>query len=100
MAGAAAALAADLASDLETLAVTLLGPPAFTAGGQWRWRRKRGFALTVRGPHRGLWRDFETGQRGDALDLFAAVRGGCVLDAMRAASGFAGAPRAADRLPP
>lgn len=50
----------------------------------WRPDRTRGsFMIGLAGQHRGHWRDWATGERGDALDLVAQSRGLAMGDAIR-----------------
>lgn len=90
----AADLAARLAHDLERLCAPL-GPPSHRGPREWRWGKKGALAVTTAGPHRGRWRDWESGQHGDALDLLARVQGiGRAVDAMREARRWLGEPAA------
>ncbi|WP_182984892.1 DUF7146 domain-containing protein [Gluconacetobacter aggeris] len=83
----AATLAAMLAERIAVLAPELL-PHGHREGVEWRCGSlagERGQSLAVRltGPRRGVWADFSSGERGDALDLVAAVQfGGNRRDAM------------------
>ena len=44
--------------------------------------RGKSMKVTLNGPHRGNWRDFNTGERGDLLDLWALSRSINIVDAM------------------
>jgi hypothetical protein len=70
-----------LADRIDTLAVELL-PAGRREGREWRVGNLRGdpgnsLAVHLGGARPGIWADFATGQRGDALDL---VRGALELD--------------------
>ncbi|MBB2165380.1 hypothetical protein HLH26_12720 [Gluconacetobacter sp. 1b LMG 1731] len=83
----AATLAQLLAERVQPLVLELL-PHGHREGAEWRCGSlagDRGQSLAVRltGPRRGVWADFSSGERGDALDLVAAVMfGGNRRDAM------------------
>ncbi|MBX9748628.1 MAG: toprim domain-containing protein [Roseococcus sp.] len=73
----AADLAAMLGAEAEGLAAQLL-PAGRRDGPHWRCGSLAGepgqsLAVNLRPPHAGNWRDFATGEHGDALDLVAAV---------------------------
>lgn len=73
----AAALSAALAGQAMALAVELL-PAGRRAGADWRAGSLAGepgqsLGVHLFGPKAGVWADFATGERGDALDLVAAV---------------------------
>ncbi|MBW4048841.1 MAG: AAA family ATPase [Proteobacteria bacterium] len=90
--------AKDIAQALEDHAAEIaayLLPQGKKAGPEWKAGSTRGDAgqsLSVRisGAKRGVWQDFATGDKGDLLDLWAAVRGGSVADAMREAAQYLG----------
>jgi hypothetical protein len=73
----AAELARMLASRMATLAPELL-PGGRRVGAEWvagdlTGRPGRSLSVRITGPKAGVWRDFATGEGGDALDLVAAV---------------------------
>lgn len=77
-------LAAQLAGNIEALAVQLVGEaPTSRSGIQIRFRAKGSLAVAVSGPKRGSWHDHEAGQGGDALGLVAHLLGMPMRDAYR-----------------
>jgi phage/plasmid primase-like uncharacterized protein len=73
----AAELSAMLAANVQALAAHLL-PAGHRDGGHWRCGGVDGapgqsLALHLHGEKAGVWHDFATGEKGDALDLVAAV---------------------------
>ncbi|WP_245185933.1 DUF7146 domain-containing protein [Falsiroseomonas frigidaquae] len=91
----AAAIADMLAQRVEDLARDLL-PNGRRDGAEWRCgslagERGQSLAVRIHGERRGVWCDFASGQRGDALDLVAASRfGGDKREALRWARGWLG----------
>lgn len=90
----AAELSARLASDAASIAAYLL-PQGKKAAGEWKAGSvsgEPGGSLSVRltGAKAGVWRDFAAEQGGDLLDLWAAVRGGSIGEAMAEAKGYLG----------
>lgn len=47
-------------------------------------------AVTIRGDHKGRWKDFATGESGDLLDLFAMRGGLSIAQAMKEAADYLG----------
>ncbi|MDO9500270.1 toprim domain-containing protein [Falsiroseomonas sp.] len=91
-----ATVARLLAERIGALAPELL-PDGARRGGEWvarcPWRADRtpgSFMLAMDGQHRGHWRDWATGERGDALDLLAQARGLSMAEALRWALGWLG----------
>lgn len=87
-------LSAELARRAADVAAYLL-PNGKKHGAEWRVGSadgEKGQSLSVRltGAKAGVWKDFATGQGGDLLDLFCAVRGYGIADAMREAMQWAG----------
>lgn len=91
----AAELAAALAERVDALAPELL-PAGYREGPHWRCGGVDGsagqsLALHLSGTKAGVWHDFATGEKGDALDLVAATRfGGDRRSAMRWARDWLG----------
>lgn len=73
--------AARLAS--PRMAKMLLGEPVWTSKEEWRWRKNLSLSLCVSGHNRGRWRDFESGEHGDILDLVQKLQGLSLRDAAR-----------------
>ena len=102
MRGDAAELAAQLARLAPALAAELL-PQGRRDGAEWRCGSLAGeagqsLAVHMFGDRAGVWGDFATGERGDALDLVAAVRcHGDIGEAMAWARAWLGHP---DQAPP
>ncbi len=87
-------LSVELAKRAADVAAYLL-PGGKKHGAEWRVGSadgEKGQSLSVRltGAKAGVWKDFATGDGGDLLDLFCAVRGCGVSDAMREAKQWAG----------
>ena len=83
-----------LAGRAESVAAYLL-PSGKRSGSEWRVGSADGasgksLSVRVKGDKAGVWSDFATGQGGDLLDLWCAVRGCSVSDAMRDAKQWAG----------
>ena len=83
-----------LAGKAESVAAYLL-PAGRKHGAEWRVGSADGDAgkslsVRVRGDKSGVWKDFATGEGGDLLDLWCAVRRCSVSDAMREAKQWAG----------
>ena len=68
-------LEAALGADIEGLAESLLGPPAYRAPNEWRYGRKGSLAIAVSGRHRGRCRSFEAGEGGGTLWLIRHATG-------------------------
>lgn len=110
MTGEASELAALLAARISDLAPELL-PGGVREGAEWRCgslagERGRSLAVHLTGGRAGVWSDFASGERGDALDLVAAARcGGDVKAAMAWARSWLGLgggvlpPRVAPAIP-
>lgn len=73
--------AARLAS--PRMAKMLLGEPVWTSKEEWRWRKNLSLSLCVFGDNLGRWRDFESGEHGDILDLVQMLQGLSLRDAAR-----------------
>jgi len=101
----AADLSAMLAANVAALATHLL-PAGRRDGPHWRCGGVDGspgqsLALHLRGDKSGVWHDFATGEKGDALDLVAAVLfSGNKRDAMAWARQWLGAADGTTPLPP
>lgn len=83
-----------LSGRAESVAAYLL-PSGKRSGSEWRVGSSDGAAgkslsVRVKGEKAGVWSDFATGQGGDLLDLWCAVRRCSVSDAMRDAKQWAG----------
>lgn len=83
-----------LSARAESVAAYLL-PSGKRSGSEWRVGSADGasgksLSVRVKGEKSGVWADFATGQGGDLLDLWCAVRGCSVADAMREAKQWAG----------
>ncbi len=76
-------VAHELSFRITTLAPALLGPPTSRQGDTWRWRSRGSLAVHVSGPKRGHFRDYESGEHGDALDLIRHALGLPTRDACR-----------------
>lgn len=89
-----AELSDKLAGEAASVAAFLL-PGGKRAGPEWKAGSTSGEAgqsLSVRltGSKAGVWKDFSSGDGGDLIDLFAAVRGLSIAEAMREAKQFLG----------
>lgn len=87
-------LSQQLAARASDVAAYLL-PGGKKAGAEWKAGSvggEAGGSLSVRltGAKAGVWKDFASGESGDLLDLFAAVRGCSVAQAMAEAKQFLG----------
>lgn len=72
----AAEVAARLAEQIASLAPEVIGSePASKEKDRWRWRRRGSLVVWVSGTSRGRFKDFESGDGGDALALVAYIRG-------------------------
>lgn len=90
----AAELSARLAQDAASIAAYLL-PQGKKAAGEWKAGSVSGepggsLSVRVTGAKAGVWKDFASGEGGDLLDLWAAVRGGSIGEAMAEAKGYLG----------
>lgn len=90
----AAELSQKMAEDAARIAEYLL-PAGKKASGEWKVGGvggEPGSSLSVRltGSKRGVWKDFNTGQAGDLIDLWCAVRILSVGQAMAEAKSFLG----------
>jgi len=92
-------IAQKLADRIEDLAPRLLpngfrDPPP--KGPEWRCgsihgEKGRSLAVRLKGPRAGVWADFSSGDRGDALDLVAkCLFGGSKTEAIKWAKGYLG----------
>ena len=93
-------LSQRMADQAAMLAEHLL-PAGKKASGEWKVgsiNGEAGQSLSVRisGAKKGLWADFSTGEGGDLLDLWSAVRGVSIGEAMAEAKGLLGIH---DRMP-
>lgn len=82
-------------ADQAAMIVEHLLPGGKKASGEWKVGSlggEPGQSLSVRisGSKRGVWSDFASGDKGDLLDLWAAVRSQSIGEAMRDAKGFLG----------
>lgn len=70
--------ATDFAALIEPVARELLGEPndKLSRGDDLRFGSQGSLRITVRGDHRGTWRDHESGAGGGVLDLVIHKRGG------------------------
>ena len=94
-------LSMRMAEQAASIAEHLL-PGGKKASGEWKAGSVTGEAgqsLSVRisGAKRGVWSDFASGESGDLLDLWAAVRSQSIAEAMRDAKAFLGIR---DSMPP
>ncbi len=83
-----------MAQDAAGIAAYLL-PRGKKASGEWKAGSvdgEEGQSLSVRltGSKRGLWRDFAKDEGGDLIDLWAAVRGVSIAEAMTEAKAYLG----------
>lgn len=91
----AAELSAMLAQGMEQLAREVL-PGGRRNGAEWQCGSVAGeagksLAVHLYGPKAGIWKDFASGQSGDALDLIAAsLTGGDLSEAYRWGSSWLG----------
>lgn len=86
-----------LAERAQSVAEMLL-PGGRKEGQEWRsgsTAGEKGGSLGVHlsGAKAGVWQDFATGEGGDLLDLWAAVRGGTLSEALEGARGWLGVSR-------
>lgn len=66
----------DLNARAEEVAQHYLGDPKTRSGSAWRYGTNKGsLVVTVRGQKQGLWRDFQTSEGGDMLNLIAHATG-------------------------
>ncbi|WP_419738644.1 AAA family ATPase [Ruegeria sp.] len=77
----AAAVREALEQRSEDLFREVFGEPVRPGAAEWRARENAGLAMRMRGPKRGLWRDYSAGEGGDLLDLVA--RAFCGLGSAR-----------------
>lgn len=90
----AAEISQRLAAEASSIAAYLL-PGGKKAGPEWKAGSVSGEAggsLSVRltGVKAGVWKDFASGEGGDLLDLWAAVRGGSISEALVEAKQYLG----------
>jgi twinkle protein len=87
-------IAQRLAAEASSIASYLL-PGGKKAGPEWKAGSisgEEGNSLSVRltGVKAGVWKDFQSGESGDLLDLWAAVRGGSISEALAEAKQYLG----------
>lgn len=87
-------LAQAMAAEAASIVPYLL-PQGKRASGEWKagsTNGEPGQSLSVRlsGAKAGVWSDFSTGERGDILDLWAAVRGCAMAEAINEAKSYLG----------
>ncbi|MBV2181704.1 MAG: toprim domain-containing protein [Castellaniella sp.] len=87
-------LSRRLADSAANVAQHLL-PQGKKQGREWKAGSTKGEAgqslsVCVSGEKAGVWSDFSTGETGDLLDLWVAVRGGALADAIRDAKAYLG----------
>jgi twinkle protein len=87
-------LSLRMASEAAAIVAHLL-PGGKRQSGEWKCGSLKGEAgnsLSVRltGVKAGVWSDFATGEKGDILDLWAAVRGQSISQAMAEAKQYLG----------
>jgi hypothetical protein len=70
-----ASIARALADNAEHVFIEILGNPSSRSRREYRWRTHGSLAGYLTPPKRGRWSDFESGERGDCLDLIARERG-------------------------
>lgn len=85
-------LAQAMAAEAASIVPYLL-PQGKRASGEWKagsTNGEPGQSLSVRltGAKAGVWSDFSTGERGDVLDLWAAVRGCSMAEAINEAKAY------------
>jgi twinkle protein len=90
----AAEISQRLASDAAAICAYLL-PGGKKAGPEWKAGSisgEAGGSLSVRltGAKAGVWKDFQSGEAGDLLDLWAACRGQTMAEAINDAKGYLG----------
>ena len=83
-----------LAQDAADVAAFLL-PQGKRAGQEWKVGSVNGepgqsLSVRVKGAKAGVWSDFSSGESGDLLDLFVAVRGCSMAEALREAKQYLG----------
>lgn len=83
-----------LAERAESVAIHLL-PNGQREGGEWcagstAGEKGKSLKVCIRGDKAGVWSDFATGEGGDLLDLYAAVRGASLVDALKWAREYLG----------
>ncbi len=99
----AAEISQRLASEASSIAAYLL-PGGKKAGPEWKAGSvsgEEGGSLSVRltGVKAGVWKDFASGESGDLLDLWAAVRGGSISEALAEAKQYLGVKDAMPERP-
>lgn len=90
----AAELSRRLAGDAAAVAAYLL-PGGKRMGGEWKAGSVGGepgqsLAVRISGTKAGVWSDFASGEKGDLLDLWAAVRGLSIGQAIKEAKDYLG----------
>tara|TARA_R100001039_G_scaffold38834_1_gene41966 strand:- start:1458 stop:3290 length:1833 start_codon:yes stop_codon:yes gene_type:complete len=91
-----------LANDAERVARNLL-PNGKKSSGEWKAGNVQGDAgqslsVELSGEHAGRWKDFATGEGGDLIDLFMAVNGVSLADAIQQAKQYLGVKDDRDRV--
>lgn len=66
-----AAVKEALLSQAETLFSEFIGEPVGANSHDWRAKGRSSFSMEMRGPKRGLWNDYSSGEGGDLFDLIA-----------------------------
>lgn len=87
-------LAVLMADNAQTIAEHLL-PNGKKLGKEWKagstsGEEGRSLSVCLSGSKRGVWKDFNTGETGDLLDLWCACRALSIADAMREAKRYLG----------
>ncbi len=86
-----------LADRVQSVAEMLL-PGGRKEGAEWRagsvaGEKGQSLGVHLLGDKAGIWQDFQSGEGGDLLDLWVAVKGGTLSDALNAARDWLGVSR-------
>ena len=90
----AAELSQRMASEAASIAQYLF-PNGKRVAGEWRVGGTSGepgqsLGIRLTGAKAGVWADFASGEKGDLLDAWAAVRGCSIAEAIREAKDYLG----------
>src|SRR5690348_7811442 len=85
-------------ADRAQFVAEMLLPGGRKEGAEWRagsvgGEKGQSLGVHLSGPKAGVWQDFQSGEGGDLLDLWVAVKGGTLAQALESARNWLGVSR-------